>query len=296
MDGIELDEVELRTARQRFIRPAIFSRHCPHEVAALNDRAWQSFGARRYSDAVGGFDRVLALEPENASALRGLLYATHRQGDYERTEQVASRIVDHPDRTVGLLADANLVRGDTAWKKGELDDARRSYEAVVDLKASEEMSRAASIRLDVLGRGPVRDTIMAYLTAEGNQWSLVFSVRDAVDLAPDYAAGYYLVGRWLFLAKSYEQALPYLSKAESSGLPGGHLRQENLRLAALSRFYLKDYDLSAETFARLAALAGPGGSGGMGVTGGPGGTARRSQAWIERCAWYRAKADEAIFR
>ena len=275
VDGIELREDNLRAARQRFIRPAIFSRHCPHEVAALNDLAWQAFGARRYAEAVGGFDSALVLEPENTSSLRGLLYATFRLGDYERTETVAARLIDGPDQIVGLLADAHLVRGDKAWKLGRLEDARRNYGAVVELHPSEDMSRGATIRLDALDREPVRDTIMAYLTAEGNQWSLVLSVRDAVDLAPEYAAGYYLVGRWLFLAESYDQALTYLSKAETLGLPGDLLRPENLRLAAMSHFYLKDYERAAENFGRLAALAGTGGTG------------RTSEAWIERCRWFQ---------
>ncbi len=275
VDGIELREDDLRVARQRFIRPAIFSRHCPHEVAALNDQAWQAFSARRYAGAAEGFDRALMLEPQNHSSLRGLLYATFRLGDYERTEKVVTRLIDRPDQVVGLLADAHLVRGDKAWKLGRLEDARRSYGVVVDLQASEEMTRAASIRLDVLDREPVRDTIMAYLTAEGAQWNLVLSIRDAIDRAPEYAAGYYLVGRWLFLAESYDQALTYLPKAETLGLPGDLLRQENLRLAAMSHFYLKDYERAAETFGRLAARAGTGG------------TARKSEAWIERCRWFQ---------
>ena len=275
VDGIELREDDLRSARQRFIRPAIFSRHCPHEVAALNDQAWQTFGARRYAEAVGSFESALALEPKNSSSLRGLLYATFRLGDYERTEKVAARLIDRPDQVVGLLADAHLVRGDMAWKLGRLEDARRSFGAVAELHASEEMARAANIRLDALDREPVRDTIMAYLTAEGARWSLVLSVRDAVGLAPEYAAGYYLIGRWLFLAESYDQALTYLSKAETLGLPGDLLRRENLRLAALCQFYMKDYERSAETFGRLAALAGPGGM------------ARTSEAWIERCRWFQ---------
>ena len=172
VDGITLREDQLRIARQRFIRPAIFSRHCPHEVAALNDRAWQAYNGQRYGDAVRDFDRVLALESENPSALRGLLYGIYRQGDYERIESVAQRI-ERPDQTVGLLADTQLVRGDTAWKTGRMDDARRSYEAVVGLQASEAMSRAASIRLEVLDREPIRDTIMTYLTAVTGHWRLV---------------------------------------------------------------------------------------------------------------------------
>ncbi|MCY3770712.1 MAG: tetratricopeptide repeat protein [Gemmatimonadetes bacterium] len=280
VDGIQLREDQLRIARQRFIRPAIFRRHCPHEVAALNDRAWQAYNARRYSEAVRDFDRVLELAPENPSALRGLLYGTYRLADYERTES-AALLIERPDQTVGLLADAHLVRGDTAWKTGRIDDARRSYEAVVDLQASDDMSRGASIRMEVLDREPIRDTIMAYLTAVSGHWRLVLSVRDTGDLAPDYGAGYYLLGRWLFLSGSYEQALKYLSKADALGLPGELVRQESLRLEAMAYFYLERYEQSAETFGRLAALAGSGG------------VARTWEAWIDRCRWYRETESEA---
>lgn len=275
VDGISLREDQLRIARQWFIRPAIFRRRCPHEVAALNDRAWQAYRGGRYADAVGDFDRVLDLEPENPAALRGLLYGTYRLADYERTESVVAMMTDRPDQTVGLLADAHLIRGDTAWKTGRSDDARRSWEAVVDLHASEAMSRAAFIRLGVLDRVQIQEATMAYLTATRGQWSLVEAVRDASDLAPDYGAGYYLTGRWHYLSGSFEQALTYLSKAEALELPGEPVRQENLRLAAMSHFYLKDYEQSAEAFGRLSALAGSGG------------VARTAEAWIDRCSWYQ---------
>lgn len=279
VDGITLREDQLRIARQRFIRPAIFRRHCPHEVAALNDRAWQAYNAQRYRDAVRNFDRVLELEPENPSALRGLLYGIYRQGDYERIESVAQRI-ERPDQTVGLLADAQLVRGDTAWKTGRIDDARRSYDAVVGLQASEAMSRAASIRMEVLDREPIRDTIMTYLTAVTGHWRLVLSVRDTGDLAPDYGTGYYLLGRWLFRSGAYEQALTYLAKAYALGLPGEVVRQESLRLEAMSHFYLERYEKAAETFGRMAALAGSGG------------VARTAEAWIDRCRWYQQNGSD----
>ncbi|MYH18045.1 MAG: hypothetical protein F4132_02955 [Gemmatimonadetes bacterium] len=285
VDGIQLREDQLRIARQRFIRPSIFRLHCPHEVAALNDRGWQAYNAQRYWDAVRNFDRVLELEPENPSALRGLLYGIYRQGDYERIESVAQRI-ERPDQTVGLLADAQLVRGDTAWKTGRIDDARRSYEAVVNLQASDTMSRAASIRLGVLDREPIRDTIMTYLTAVTGHWRLVLSVRDAGDLAPDYGTGHYLLGRWLFLSGSYEQALEYLAKAEAIGLPDELVRQESLRLEAMAHFYLERYEQSAEVFGRMAALAGSGGEAGAG------GVARTAEAWIDRCRWYQQNGSD----
>lgn len=278
VDGITLREDQLRIARQRFIRPAIFRRRCPHEVAALNDRAWQAYSAGRYSDAVGDFDRVLELEPENPSALRGLLYGTYRLEDYDRTES-AARLIERPDQTVGLLADAHLIRGDTAWKTERTDDARRSWEAVVDLHASEAMSRAALIRLGALDREQIQETTMAYLTATRGQWNLVEAVRDASELAPEYGAGYYLTGRWLYLSGYYERALTHLSKADALELPGEPVRRENLRLEAMSHFYLEDYEQSAETFGRLAALAD---SEGM---------ARTWEAWIDRCRWYQAAAE-----
>ncbi len=283
VDGIQLREDQLRTARQRFIRPAIFRRRCPHEVAALSDRAWQAYSARRYADAVRDFDRVLELEPENPSALRGLLYGTYRLGNYDRTES-AARLIERPDQTVGLLADAHLIRGDSAWETGRLDEARLSWEAVVDLQASEAMSRAASLRMEVMDRESIRDAVMAYLTAVSGHWRLVLAVRDAGDLAPDYGAGFYLIGRWLFLSGSYEQALTYLAKADALGLPDKLVRQESLRLEAMSHFYLEDYEQSAETFGRLATLAGSDGAAG------------KWEDWIDRCRWNQEIEPEVLNR
>ena len=143
------------------------------------------------------------------------------------------------------------------------------------------MSRAASIRMEVLDREAIRDTIMNYLTAVSGHWRMVLSVRDTGDLAPDYGANFYLLGRWLFRSGYYEQALKYLSKADTLGLPGEVVRQESLRLQAMAHFYLERYDQSAETFGRMAARAGSGGVAGSDVV------ARTAEAWIDRCQWYQ---------
>lgn len=282
IDNIKLQENELQSARQRFFRPSIFNRHCAREVAILKDYAWKAYSAGRYAEAVDSFNHALELDPDDPSSLKGVLYSTFMLGDYRSTNLFATRLIELPNQIMGLLADAHLVRGDLAWQLGSIDKARRDYSEILDLKGPENITRAASIRLDVLNRDIFRDTLMTYLSRANSEENLIMSVRDAINLTTDHAVAYYLVGRWLFFADSYKEALLYLSKADTLELPSDLLRQESLRLEALCQFHIKDYERAASTFQRLAALYNNRS------------IARRSEIWIERCRWYQKLDNSTI--
>ena len=228
------------------------------------------------------FNHALELDPDDPSSLKGVLYSTFMLGDYRSTNLFATRLIELPNQIMGLLADAHLVRGDLAWQLGSIDKARRDYSEILDLKGPENITRAASIRLDVLNRDIFRDTLMTYLSRANSEENLIMSVRDAINLTTDHAVAYYLVGRWLFFADSYKEALLYLSKADTLELPSDLLRQESLRLEALCQFHIKDYERAASTFQRLAALYNNRS------------IARRSEIWIERCRWYQKLDNSTI--
>lgn len=277
IDGIRLTDAELRIARQRFERPGIFERHCAHEVAALTDRAWSAYQAERYPEARAAFERVRTLEPENPSALRGLMRTAYRMHAFDRADTLVLEILARDDRGVGLAAEAHLVWGDIAWRQGDAGRARAAYRAALALHASDALDREALVKLDALDRPAVRDRVLDYLLAERDRGARTALVRDAAEAAPDYAAGWYLVGRRLFNAEAYAQALPYLERADSLGLPDALLTQENIRLIGLSRFYTGAYDRAVETFECLMDRAD---AGGLRVW---------AEDWIARCRWFQAQ-------
>ncbi len=275
VDSIALSEEDLRIARQRFLQPSIFQRHCPHEVAALNDRARQAYQNRRYPEGIRLFEQARMLEPDNPSSLRGLLYATYRNEEYSRTDTLAAYMLARPGQVVGLLTDAYLIQGDLSWKRGDVDTARERYEQALALHGSDRVDREALIKINTLEQEDIRDDVLSYLMAAGNQNAQVILVSEAIDRAPDFAAGYYLIGRRLYLAESYAQALPYLVQADSLSLPAPLLQIENLRLMGRCYLYEAEYDQAIESFRRLSENTSS-----VWMRG-------QAEEWVMRCLWFR---------
>lgn len=278
IDNLVLSEDALRIARQRFLQPSIFQRHCPHEVAALNDQAWQAYQSRRYPEAIRLFDQVRMLEPDNPSSLRGLLYAAYRNKAYSRADTLSAYMLAKPGQVVGLLTDAYLIQGDLSWKRRDVARARERYEQALALHGSDRVDREVLVKLNTLEQADVRDGVFDYLMAGGNQTAQVMLVREAIASVPDFATGYYLVGRRLYLTETYVQAIPYLVQADSLSLPAPLLQQENLRLLGRCYFYEGAYDQAIEIFQRLSEHASS-----VWMRG-------QAQEWIRRCLWFSENA------
>jgi len=103
----------------------------------------------------------------------------------------------------------------------------------------------------------------------------VILVSEAIDRAPDFAAGYYLIGRRLYLAESYAQALPYLVQADSLSLPAPLLQIENLRLMGRCYLYEAEYDQAIKSFRRLSENTSS-----VWMRG-------QAEEWVMRCLWFR---------
>lgn len=276
LDRVPLSDRDLQLARNRFSVPSLFRRRCAHQVAALDDQGWEHYRSRRYWSAVQTFDQLRRLDPQNPSGLRGLLRATYRVGAYERTENVAREILARPDRPVSLRADAYQARGDVAWTQGRLDRAREEYRQAFRLHASDGSDREALVKLASLERPAVARWVFEYLLADQEQGTRVVFVREAVDREPDFAVGFYLIGRRLFNADAYPQALVYLRRAETASLSDSSLVIENERLIGLSLFYAGEYEQAIRVFQELAVR--------LPSTG----LAHWAQDWAERCRWVQA--------
>ena len=198
IDQIKFREDDLIIARKRFIKPAIFNRKCPHEVARLNDLAWQAYSDKRYTEAAKNFNNTLKIDPNNLFAIRGLFYTTFRLEAYEKTAKVGNLIVNNLNQFDDLIQDVHLIRGDVSWRLGKLEDARSNYKNVLDEYRFEDIARAAFIRLEVIERDIARDLAMDFLLAGDDKEIKFHSMREFVDLTPDDPMLNYLVGRHLF--------------------------------------------------------------------------------------------------
>jgi tetratricopeptide (TPR) repeat protein len=173
------------------------------------------------------------------------------------------------------LTDAYLIQGDLSWKRGDVDTARERYEQALALHGSDRVDREALIKINTLEQEDIRDDVLSYLMAAGNQNAQVILVSEAIDRAPDFAAGYYLIGRRLYLAESYAQALPYLVQADSLSLPAPLLQIENLRLMGRCYLYEAEYDQAIKSFRRLSENTSS-----VWMRG-------QAEEWVMRCLWFR---------
>ena len=274
IDEITLSERELRIARQRFLRTGIFQRHCPHEVAALLDYAHGQYNLGRYANAMRANDLVRTYEPDNASALRGLMFAAYRSEDFQKADDLADMILVDVNRTVGLLTAAYLKQGDLAWARGDTARAKDRYQQAFQLHAGDGPDREALIKLAALNRPDIADRVIGYLTADRDSGGHIVLVKDAIEEVTDFGVGYYLIGRRFFNAGSYDRALPYLLRADSLSLPHELLMSENRRLTAESYFYTGAYNQAVETFDQMVATT-------LSQA-----VSARAKNWIERCRWF----------
>ena len=219
-------------------------------------------------------------EPDNPSALRGLMFAAYGAGDHQRADALADTILFDSNRTVGLLTAAYLKQGDLAWTRGDTAHARNRYEQAFLRHAGDGPDREALIKLAALDRPEVTDLIIRYLTADRDPGGHMVLVKEAIEKAPDLGVGHYLIGRRLFNAASYDRALPYLIRADSLSMPNELLTTENRRLTGESYFYTGAYDQAIETFERMTTTA----SSQALIT--------RTEDWIERCRWFGEQAQE----
>jgi tetratricopeptide (TPR) repeat protein len=183
-----------------------------------------------------------------------------------------------PGQVVGLLTDAYLIQGDLSWKRRDVARARERYEQALALHGSDRVDREVLVKLNTLEQADVRDGVFDYLMAGGNQTAQIMLVREAIASVPDFATGYYLVGRRLYLTETYVQAIPYLVQADSLSLPAPLLQQENLRLLGRCYFYEGAYDQAIEIFQRLSEHASS-----VWMRG-------QAQEWIRRCLWFSENA------
>lgn len=274
IDDISLTDSELEAARQRFHRPSIFRRHCPHEVAALMDEASGHYSQGRYGQSIRSYEQILDLEPENPSALRGLMLALYRDSQYDRSVAVADTIISDPGRTVAILASAQLKQGDIAWLRGNLPEARSRYERALDRRGSDAMEREAIIKIAALDLPEVRDDIIGYLTSAQSEATKDILLMRAIQVEPDFAIAHYLMGRRLYNGQDYTMALPYLEKADSLGTTYPILDGEIARLLGRSYFHTSAYAAARAVFAGIAASSNSSAK------------IAWAESWIARCDWF----------
>ncbi len=236
---VALPEGTTERARARFADRGVFSSVCPHEVASLHRDLAGDVAAGDHRAASRTCGAILAIDPSDLTAAVqrvGALGALGRVGD----ARAALRALESIGAPSPSIAAARVAFADGLWSAGSIDEASRTYEALLAEPVDEELARAIEVRrLAIAEPAEVREVIRQILVGYDGQRAtsevVVHLARELGRLRAD-GLGPYLEARQLYFARRYDRAASLLDDAEARGLPSARLRREaaRLRVAALT--------------------------------------------------------------
>lgn len=251
-------------ARARFDRPSVFGRRCPHEVDALRLAGGDAEASGDYPGAIVNYERLMQLDPHDASARLRLSTCELRTGDVadaeRRLEQTAAdAALPTTVRDRALLALADLATG-----AGDLDRAEKLYGEIESRTLDEDALRTLDVKLGTLRDPRARRAIVALLIGT-NEYGVDPSAaaaslgqwigEDPTDGLPEYLLGRSLVNRAL-----YEQAAERFDRALAKRLPPGRVLREALRQRTIVACAMEDGPAAKRAYELWQGRAEPGGA------------------------------------
>jgi hypothetical protein len=242
-----LEGEALSFAKARFERAAVFGRTCPHVVDALRRKADGCREAHEVAKATATYEEVLLRDPHDWGARYGLglvnmRYGDRSLGDHELTAMATS---DETPRTWRDRAKDALA--DRAALDGDLEGAKKSYDALAEKSLEEDFARNEEVKAIAVSDQAARVALFTLLVGEPRRPPDVVIGMERVGEWEDKtksALAAYIVGRNFAVRGWYEAALPYLDDAVNAGVLAGvttpRVAREALRLRAVASCALGD--------------------------------------------------------
>jgi Flp pilus assembly protein TadD len=277
LDTVSVTAADRAWAIPQLKRGAIFERRCPREAARAAKRAWADFQAGRYVAAEARFDRLLVWSPDDPAPRLGKLLALSRQDRRREVEALAASIIHSGAGGVDVVASAEELLGDLAWRADDLAAARAHYGAILQSGAGENHLRSAHAKLATLEHPAYREVLAPQAgTAERSA-----ILANLVEAGPEPALAAYLLGRNLFNERSWDDATRLLSRAAADTLPDPTITAACLWLLGECQYRLgalTDAELTFRAIADLRRFEAE---------------VVRADAWLARCRWRRLRQSTA---
>lgn len=256
LETIEPRADQLELARYLYDRPSIFGKVCARTIAELRRKADQAAARGDVMEARAIFEGIIELDASNTAYRFEYASLLDRARDYTAAlDVVASLSSDAASKPV-YGAELLSIQGDMQWHLGQFSLAEEAYAQCLSLKMPADMERSVRVKHAVVS---LQDEVTRGL---GYQYLLGRSARDmAVYFAmewlrrdPDSPLASYLVGRRLWSARQYEEALPFL-EAVAGQMGAEVLDAEAERMLGQSYFFVGHFDKAQTVFERLTELS-----------------------------------------
>ncbi|MEO8549553.1 MAG: hypothetical protein ABI678_06255 [Kofleriaceae bacterium] len=234
IDKIQLPPEVIEGTKERFRGGSVFSRPCPHAIAARRDQAAQALGRGDRPGAVSLLRDVCAdapEEPRHRIELADVL-SVGNPLEVAEAERLLRLVADDDKITSTLRAEAldHLAgRADSDALRLELIDRARAFPLNIDERRQLD---AKSFALH--HEGPAAGPLRAYFFAKGGDPAATAAAAAAAEAA--LGLGHYLLGLQKMNAGAYDVAATELDLALAKGLPGPSFRRFAARRLAIAAY------------------------------------------------------------
>lgn len=229
LDGLPVSPKARALAEVRLRRPSIFGQSCAREVAALREDARTLHRGGDAVAAAGVYRQIVEAAPHDGGALlaEASSWLSAREGERVWALAEEGEKNEAPPR---IRARLWLLAGDAVAS----EDAARAalaFERASALPLGEGDERGLSIRREAVGDPLLAEAVLPYLRT--GAIADLFAVREVLAERPDWASGWYLLGRRLHQAERHPAAIRAFDRALEAELPA-LLEREARILRALS--------------------------------------------------------------
>ena len=277
---IPLSKAAVEASRERFRGTSVFSRPCPHAIAAQRERAQEAYAEGDRDHSIKLMRDVCGHAPEEPRYRLDLAEVLYAGDPFERLEATAlwTMMANDPERVTSTLrAEALEKLARAAAVRGNFAEVRRLIAQAVKLPvADDDRRQLEALTFALAYTGPAGPALRGYFYGnspglDALTWALLATIAE-----PQLGFGHYVLGLQKFGRGDLTEASAALERGLARGLPGllfvknsarrlavaayrtGNTQQVNTAITVLSGSDMSAADrlLAGDWFARLAFDAG----------------------------------------
>jgi hypothetical protein len=249
----------LNEARVRFDRPALFGRHCPRIVDALNGIAGQKLASADTAGARATLAELLRLDPHHTSAEFELAACDVKDGDEAAALMAYAALAASPELAKLDQAAAREAEADVELRAGHSDDARRDYDAVAQIVGDEDHLRTLDVKRspeNEVQRRAIVDLLIGDPVLGASFEEAAPRLSDWATAEPNNGLPRYLLGKNLFGRGRFAEAAEYLDAALARQLSLPRVKREAWRTRLTLACAVGDADAESRALRALRADEG----------------------------------------
>lgn len=254
VSAIELPNDVVEAMRERFRSGSVFSRPCPHAIAAKRAAAGSELVAGRRSRAIALMRQVCGDAPDEPrhELELGDVLSEGNASEISEAKALWTSVADHRGNSSSLRAEAlkRLARLENKLP-AQIDLIERARALPIDSGDRRALdAEAYALR----ATGPAGPELRKYFQEVKQDLDRIAIAAKAVELEPNLALPHYLLGLQKANAGDWSEAASELDRALTIGLPSGNFARFAARRLAIAAYRTSD---AARLNRAIAALSGP---------------------------------------